>query len=320
MFVALTGLLGGLNIPAWQAYVPSLVPREDLLSAVTLNSLQFNAARALGPAVAGLVLHSLGPSWAFLFNAISFGFVLAVLVMIRPKVAVPMRTGAASSGFIGALRYTVTQPGIVTGILIALLIGFFGNPVIQFAVVYAKEVYLVGDVAYGFLVAGLGIGAALAAPLVSGWNLSRKLVVQIAFPAYGLACAVFGFSTSYWVGLGALAVAGAGLPGGDLGLEHRRADHRGRPDAGPGPGSAGDELHVGVLTRWAAPGSARRTAGAAVDRHQRRRGAQRRSDLPGDRRPPARPSRRRTRHRRVELTRPSLLTGQAWPFTSVRSQ
>lgn len=211
VFVALTGVLGGLNIPAWQAYVPSLVPREDLLSAVTLNSLQFNAARALGPAVAGIVLHSLGPSWAFLFNALSFGFVLAVLVVIRPKIAVPMRNAAKGSGFVDALRYALTQPGIVTGLLIAMLIGFFGNPVIQFAVVYTKEVYKAGDLAYGFLVAGLGIGAALAAPFVSGWNLPRKLVVQISFPAYGLACAVFGFSTSFWVGLAALAVAGAGF-------------------------------------------------------------------------------------------------------------
>ena len=62
--IAWVGVLNGLNIPAWQSFVSDLVPREDLLSAVTLNSLQFNAARSLGPALAGVLLAGLGPSWA----------------------------------------------------------------------------------------------------------------------------------------------------------------------------------------------------------------------------------------------------------------
>jgi MFS family permease len=211
VFVAITGTLGGLNIPGWQAFVPALVPREDLLSAVTLNSLQFNAARALGPAVAGAILYTQGPAWTFLLNAMSFGFVLAALVTIRPQEAVPVRRSGGAGGFVEALRYTARQPGITAGILIALAVGFLGNPIIQFAVVYAKEVYRVGDLGYGFLVAGMGIGAAVAAPLVSGFNLRRSTVVRLFFPAYGLACAVFGFSTTYWLGLVALIVAGAGF-------------------------------------------------------------------------------------------------------------
>src|SRR4051794_34836055 len=54
VLVGLSGLVGGLNIPSWQAFIPELVPRRDLLNAVTLNSAQFNAARAVGPALAGL--------------------------------------------------------------------------------------------------------------------------------------------------------------------------------------------------------------------------------------------------------------------------
>ena len=63
-----TGVISALNIPTWQAFVTELVPKEDLLNAVTLNSAQFNAARAIGPALGGLVLATLGPSWAFLLQ------------------------------------------------------------------------------------------------------------------------------------------------------------------------------------------------------------------------------------------------------------
>ena len=69
LLVGIGGTLAGLNSPSWQAFVPELVPREDLLSAITLNSLQFNAARALGPTAAGIVLATLGPGPAFLLNA-----------------------------------------------------------------------------------------------------------------------------------------------------------------------------------------------------------------------------------------------------------
>ena len=83
-------------------FVNDLVPREDLLSAVTLNSMQFNAARAIGPAIAGVLLATLGPSWAFFLNFLSFGFVLAALLCVastQPPVSGrhPARWSASSS-------------------------------------------------------------------------------------------------------------------------------------------------------------------------------------------------------------------------------
>jgi MFS family permease len=62
---ALTGVVAGLNVPSWQAFVPSLVPRDELLSAITLNSTQFNIARAIGPAVGGVLVATVGISTAF---------------------------------------------------------------------------------------------------------------------------------------------------------------------------------------------------------------------------------------------------------------
>ena len=213
--VTVSGVIAGINIPAWQSFVNDMVPREDLLSAVTLNSLQFNAARAFGPAIAGLILSAWGPSWAFLLNGFSFVFVLFALLMV--KVRIPARTtplsGSVRAQFARAVRYTRTQPGIVIGMVAAVLVGFLGNPIQQFTVIFAEDVFEVNPLRLGILNVALGLGAVLAAPLVSGWDqlISRGTLVRISLPAYGAAVAAFAFSPNYWFGLVALVVVGAGF-------------------------------------------------------------------------------------------------------------
>jgi MFS family permease len=214
--VAVSGTLTGLNSPSWQAFVPALVPRADLLSAVTLNSLQFNAARALGPTAAGVVLATLGPGAAFLLNALSFGCVLAALVLMRQRDTME-RARAVERGvvrqFTRALRYIRSQPGIEISIFVAALVAFLGNPVNQFTVIYTKDVYHVGKVAFGVLSAAMGIGAAIAAPVISGWDavLRRAAIVRWVLPAYGLSCALFGISNTFALGFLGLFLAGAGF-------------------------------------------------------------------------------------------------------------
>lgn len=213
--VAVSGTLNGLNTPSWQAFVPALVPREDLLSAITLNSLQFNAARAIGSGLAGLVLYKLGPSSAFLFNAISYLCVLLALSMVRLPAFVPRpaASGGVLSQFAVAVRYAARRPGIMIGIMTAIGIAFLGYPIVQFAVVFAQSVYHVGNLQYGLLAAAMGIGALIAAPLVSGWDtvMPRATVTRVAFPLYGAAVLAFGVSGNFVVGFIALLFAGAGF-------------------------------------------------------------------------------------------------------------
>lgn len=213
--VALSGIFAGVNIPSWQSFVNDLVPREDLLSAVTLNSLQFNAARALGPGIAGIMLATLGASWAFFLNAVSFMFVLVALRMVRTRQ--PKRESALSGGFLRqfrrAIRYTRTQPGILIGIVVAVLVASLGNPVFQFTVVFAAEVFRVGPIGLSFLNVALGLGAVAAAPLVSGWDavLSRAVLVRWSLIAYAVALVAFAVAPSYVFGVVALVVVGGGF-------------------------------------------------------------------------------------------------------------
>jgi MFS family permease len=213
--VAVSGVFAGINIPSWQSFVNDLVPRSDLLSAVTLNSLQFNAARALGPGIAGILLASLGPSWAFFLNGVSFLFVLGALalVKVRPEPRAVAPTGGFVRQFRRALTYARRQPGILIGMFVAVLVGGLGNPVFQFTVVFAGEVYDVGPIGLSLLNVSLGLGAVAAAPLVSGWDatLSRAKLVRWGLLVYGGAIIAFGAAPVYLIGLLALVVIGGGF-------------------------------------------------------------------------------------------------------------
>jgi MFS family permease len=211
---ALGGVFQGLTIPAWQAFVPSLVPPADLPSAISLNSLQFNAARALGPAAAGVLLATFGPSAAFLLNGLSYVAVLIALLLIRSR---PRPSGAPAAGvlqgFVDSIRYIGGQPGIGLGILIAVIVAFLGYPAVQFAVVYARLVYDVGPVAVGLLTGVIGLGAVASAPVVSGafGDLPRERLVRGALPLYGVALLIFGTSSTVAQGMVGLFLAGAGF-------------------------------------------------------------------------------------------------------------
>ncbi|MER6947671.1 MFS transporter [Nonomuraea sp. NPDC000554] len=212
LLVGLGGVFAGINIPSWQAFVSDLVPRNDLHSAVTLNSLQFNAARSIGPALAGLLLAALGPAWTFLLNAGSFAFVLAALSLIRFRHDRPPHptSEGVTRQFLAALGYVRRQPGLVVSLVVSVLVGILGNPIFQFTVVFAESVFDVGPVGLGVLNASLGIGAVIAAPLVSGWShkVSLGQVVRWGLLIYGAAIVAFGAAPGYAFGVLALVVVG----------------------------------------------------------------------------------------------------------------
>ncbi|MEM9562509.1 MAG: MFS transporter [Actinomycetota bacterium] len=228
---ALTGIFSGLMIPSWQAFVPSLVPRVDLPSAITLNSTQFNASRALGPALAGVLLGTAGAGLAFFLNVVSFLAVIGMLWIIRPEHGRRGSPGGATAGTAGpggpggaedegvlaafrsALGYISKRTGIMVGIASAMLAAFFGNPVTQFTVVFGEDVYDAGPTVVGLLASAIGIGAVLIAPFLSTWDgrIPRSVIVRWGLPLYGLAVMAFGASPNWPTGLLALFAVGAGF-------------------------------------------------------------------------------------------------------------
>ena len=169
------GLIGGVMTPSWQAFVSELVPRGDLLNAVTLNSTQFQATRAIGPALGGMVLALAGPGLAFSLNAASFVAVLVALSLISvprivPDEAPPWRIIDRStpdhSLHPGSCAEScgASRPSMITALL--------GQPLIHLIVVFADEVFSAEGFRLGLMASSIGIGAVLFFPLVAGWGQS----------------------------------------------------------------------------------------------------------------------------------------------------
>lgn len=218
LMLTLSTFAGGFTVAAWQSFVTELVPREHLLNAVTLNSAQFNAARAFGPALGGVVLATLGVSWCFFINAMSFLVMVGGLLVVR----VAKRVITAPAGRARPLRemreaiaYVRGVPGIVTCMVIVSALGALGGPLFNLLVVFSQNVYGVGKGAYGLLAACLGAGAIIVAPLVAGrgGGIPRSRLVAIAMTAYGSALVLLGAAPVVLLGAASLLVAGAGYLG-----------------------------------------------------------------------------------------------------------
>lgn len=213
--VTLLGICGALVGPVWQAFVSELVPRPALLNAITLNSTQFNASRATGPALAGLLIATFGPGSVFLVNALSFGAVVGVLLFVRAgnvAASTPGTRPRPLREFGGAVRYAAGFPGIVGCLVTVAALGLCNGPLTDLIVVFAEDVFGVDDIAYGLLVAGFGLGAVLGAPFIAGRGsgLRRQRLLAVAVVAYGGAVIAFAFAPVYAVALVALLVSGAG--------------------------------------------------------------------------------------------------------------
>ncbi|HXQ60358.1 MAG TPA: MFS transporter [Acidimicrobiales bacterium] len=209
----LGGVAAAVGFPTYQAMLPDLVPRRDLLAAVSLSSAQFNLGRVIGPALAGVVLVAGSDAWAFAVNAASFGAVVVALTFVRLPAPTPPTLpveGIARRIAAGA-RVAAREPGCRSAILLIAIVALVGSPFIGLVPAVAIDGLHRGAAATSALVTGQGIGAvagALAlAPLARAWGRRRLLVgALIAFPT---AIVVYGLAPSLVTATLAIVVIGA---------------------------------------------------------------------------------------------------------------
>src|SRR4029077_1651780 len=120
IFIAfLVGVVNAFDVPIRQAFLVEMVVKDDLPTAIALNSSIFNGARVVGPAVAGFALAWKGPAWCFLLNGISFLAVLAALLAMRiPKIAVKPPEGSPIQNFIQGFRFAMSDMPVRSALLL----------------------------------------------------------------------------------------------------------------------------------------------------------------------------------------------------------
>ncbi len=202
-----TGL--ALNIPAWQAMVPDLVPRGLVASAVALQSAAFNAARAVGPAIGGLILVAYGAAAAFAVNAATYVVVVGVLLVIGPqlKARQPERSSMRSAISQG-LRYARFTPEFRN--LIGLVSLFAITSAVIQAVLPVHTVTLGGaEATYGILLGAMGAGALVGA-VMRQRVLARigSSSVPYTIGAFGIFGVIFGVAPNAVVGFGVMLAIG----------------------------------------------------------------------------------------------------------------
>ena len=214
---AASAAAGAFDLPARQALTPNLVPREHLPNALTLNTIIFQVAAVVGPAAGGLVIARYGLAWTYAFNAVSFLFVIAALLMMR-GVAAGAPPGAAHDraqftlhAALEGLRFVFTSPLIRSTMLLDFFATFFSSATALLPI-YAQDILGIGARGYGWLYAAPAAGAILtSAVMVRAVDAIewRGRWLGGAVMMYGLATVAFGVSRMFWVSFVALALTGA---------------------------------------------------------------------------------------------------------------
>ncbi len=214
IYILITTFLGALLLafdnPARQALIPELVPRADLLNALSLNSATYTGAALVGPALAGVLLDVVGPGWLFMLNAISYLAVIGALLAMRDLPQRPRRSTSLREALLGGFAYTLRDRVVLLLLVLSALAALFGRSYQQLLPVFADDVWRVGAGGYGALLAAGGAGALIGAfAMASAQRLQaygRAMIVSgLIFCALLVA---FAASPSFWLGAALLVVVG----------------------------------------------------------------------------------------------------------------
>jgi len=212
MFTFLIGCGAAFNAPAWQASVGDMVPRAQLAGAVALNSMGFNIARSVGPAIGGAIVAAAGAAAAFAVNSASYIALIAVLLRWRPP-SVPQLLPRESLGIAitAGLRYVSMSPAILKVLARSAVFGLGASSVMALMPLIAKHLIAGGPLTYGLLLGAFGVGAVAGA--FGSARLRRRLstegIVRSASIAFAIGAATAGLSTYVALTMFALLISGA---------------------------------------------------------------------------------------------------------------
>jgi len=212
---AFQGLINAFDTPARQAFVVQMVDaREDLANAIALNSSMVNAARLIGPSVAGILISAFGEGWCFAIDAFSYLAVIVSLLMMHPRAVEKKATHArVLADLREGFRYVGGFAPIRAILLLLALVSFTGIPYTVLMPIFAGEVLHGGAHTLGILMGATGVGAIVGVL----WLASRSSVLGlgrttwIAGALFGAGLIAFSLSRWLWLSVPLLAIAGGGM-------------------------------------------------------------------------------------------------------------
>jgi MFS family permease len=273
VLAACSSAAGAFDLPARQALMPTLVPRDHLPNAISLNTIAMQSASVAGPALGGVMIAVTNVGWVYAANAVSFLFVIGALLLMKGQGATHMtgeggharsRNDFTLAAALEGLRFVFRAPLIRSTMLLDFFATFFSSATALLPI-FAQDVLHVGARGYGWLFAAPAVGAVLASGvMVKAVDLieRRGQVLIAAVLAYGAATVAFGVSTTFWLTFACLAVTGAAdtvsMVFRNLIRQMETPDHlRGRMTGvnmvffmgGPQLG----ELEAGLVANWLGP-------------------------------------------------------------------
>ncbi len=205
------GVVNAFDIPARQAFLIDMVGREDLLNAIALNSSMFNGARIIGPAVAGILVASIGEGWCFFANAVSYIAVIVGLLLMRIEHPANLANlGSPLENLLEGFAFARHTAPIRAILLLLGLVSFVGMPYAVLMPVFADQILHGGARGLGILMGATGVGALLGAASLAARVGVKGLGKQIAFCAGGFGASLIMFSSSriFWLSTALLLPVG----------------------------------------------------------------------------------------------------------------
>jgi len=209
----ITGFAQAFGAPAYQALIPTLVDREDMPNAIALNSIQFNLAVTVGPALAGQALAKLGETWCFGLNALSFLAPVISLTMITSRFYPEKVKESIFASFKKGIVFARQQVGMEALIFLAFCMTFLAMPIRTYLPVFVKDIFHRGPETYGNLLSLMGIGSISGSLLIAaaGHTERKGRIALGGLVVLGAGITVFGLSKSLPLSGAALLIVGAAM-------------------------------------------------------------------------------------------------------------
>jgi MFS family permease len=208
VFAFLFGCGAAFDAPAYQTFVSDLVGDRDLANAVALNSTSFNAARMIGPAVAGLCIAAVGSGWAFIINGMSFVAVVCSLGLLRRgDLHNSARTARTSGSLLDGIRYVWRRADLSAIAVMLFLIGTFANFPIFISTMTVTVFHGSADL-YGYLTSIVAIGTITGALLAARREKPQFSLLLIGAATFGLGCGLAAITPTFWLFGGTFVIIG----------------------------------------------------------------------------------------------------------------